>query len=216
MADRPTVSAVADAIPGASFVEVEGSDVYPIAGDVDAVVVEISRFVTGSASLPSPDRSVRAVLFTDLVASTGQAVDAGDEAWRGLLDRHDATVRSCVERAGGSVVKFTGDGVLALLPSAAAGIAVARSIRAELETLGLGVRSGVHVGDVDHRGDDVSGLAVNVAARVMDQAQPGETLVSESVVLSTLGSDITFEEPHTASLKGLPGDWRLYRIRGAD
>lgn len=206
-----TVGAVTAAIPGAVIAQVPGADVYPIAGDVDALITEISEFVTGGPSRLTPLRSVTAVLFTDLVDSTRRAVDAGDAHWRDLLDLHDRTVRRCVRDVGGRVVKYTGDGVLALLPSATGAVDAAASIRDELSTQGLGVRAGVHVGDVDVRGEDVSGLAVITAARISSRAGAGETLVSDSARVATLGSHHEFEMAATVPLKGLPGRWTLHR-----
>ncbi len=212
MASEDVVRRVAEAIDGAVFVQVDGVDVYPIAGDVDPLLTEISRFLTGSAGLPVPEHVVAAVLFTDLVGSTPRAVDAGDDSWRSVLDEHDTRVRLCVEQAGGEVIKFTGDGVLAILPSARAAVQAAHTIRRRLDPLGLETRAGIHVGDVDRRGRDVSGIAVNVAARIMSHAAPGETLVSESVRLAMLGTT-AFDEVESVDLKGVPDRWTLYRPR---
>ena len=205
------VRAVADEIPGARFVQIPGPDTYPIAGDVDALVAEIAEFVTGAPSDLAPERIVAAVLFTDLVDSTRRVVDVGDEHWRDLLDVHDQVVQRCVRQAGGRVVKYTGDGVLALLPSATAALAAARSIRNHLVERGLHIRVGVHVGDVDVRGDDVSGLTVNIAARIMGRAQGGETLVSQSVRTAALGSGLEFDDAGAAELKGFAEPFTLHR-----
>lgn len=205
------VRTVADEIPGASFVQIPGSDTYPIAGDVDALVAEIAQFATGAPSNLAPQRIVAAVLFTDLVDSTQRAVDVGDEQWRNLLDVHDEAVQRCVLHHGGRVVKYTGDGVLALLPSATAALATAQSIREQLADRGLVIRVGVHVGDVDVRDDDVSGLTVNTAARIMGHAEAGETLVSESVRRATLGSGLDFDDAGAVQLKGIPEPFTLHR-----
>jgi len=151
------------------------------------------------------------VLFTDLVDSTQRAVDEGDAQWRDLLDIHDSVVHRCVRHHGGRVVKYTGDGVLALMPSATGAMETAQSIHGHLAERGLHVRVGIHVGDVDVRGDDVSGFAVNVAARIMSQAQAGETLVSEAARESTLGSKHRFGGIGSARLKGVPEEWALHR-----
>jgi class 3 adenylate cyclase len=116
-----------------------------------------------------------------------------------------------VRHHGGRVVKHTGDGVLALLPSATGAMDTARSIIDTLASQGLEVRVGIHVGDVDVRGDDVSGLAVHVAARVMGRARAGETLVSEAVRLATVGCGHDFDDLGTVELKGVPGSWSLFR-----
>jgi class 3 adenylate cyclase len=209
--DEAEVRSVAEAIPGATFVQVAGADVYPIAGDVDLLITEIAEFVTGGPSGLAPLRHVAAVLFTDLVDSTQRAVDEGDAHWRALLDIHDRTVRQCVRHYGGRLVKYTGDGVLALMPSATSALEAGESIRGHLAEQGLRIRVGIHVGDVDMRGDDVSGLAVNVAARIMAHAGADETLVSEAARQSALGSRHRFETIGTTQLKGIPEEWTLHR-----
>jgi class 3 adenylate cyclase len=209
---RPAhVAPVVEAIEGAQLVEVDGVDVLPIAGDPDPLLAEISRFATGTTIAPAPERVVAAVLFTDLVASTDRAAAVGDEMWRSTLDGHDADVAACVSHAGGDVVKFTGDGALAVLPSTRAAISAAHSLQRRLASRGLEVRAGIHVGDIERRGSDVSGLAVNVAARIMDRAAASEILVSESVRVALLGSSASFEPADTVQLKGVPGTWPLYR-----
>ena len=209
MQPEDEVRAVADAIPGALFVQVAGADTFPIAGDVDLLITEIAEFVTGAPSVLTPLRHISAVLFTDLVDSTRRAVDEGDAHWRDLLDVHDRTVRRSVRDQGGRVVKYTGDGVLALLPSATAAMETVQSIRGQLAEQGLQIRAGIHVGDVDVRGDDVSGLAVNIAARIMGHAHAAETLLSDGARQATLGSSHGFEESLTTELKGIPGSWTL-------
>jgi len=205
------IRAVAAAIPGSEIVQVNGIDVFPIAGDVDALVVETVQFVTGNSPALAPERAVAAVLFTDLVDSTRRAVDEGDRRWRDLLDVHDKVVQQCVAHQGGRVVKYTGDGVLALLPSATSALEAARSIGDELRRHGLEMRAGAHVGDVDVRGDDVSGIGVNVAARIMGRAATGETLVSESLRLAALGSGFRFDATRIAELKGVAEESTLHR-----
>ena len=215
MLPRESCVGVAEAIDGARFVELPGADMYPIAGDVDALLAEITSFATGSVQLPAPDRVVGAVLFCDMVGSTEQAADMGDERWRSLLDHHDEVVRHAVARHGGRVVKYTGDGVLAILPSATGALGAAETIRSELGVEGLQLRLGVHVGEVDERGEDVSGIAVNIAARIMHEAASGEVLVSESVRLATAGSSFVFDQARSVELKGVPGPWTLHRWAGS-
>ena len=205
------VRGVAEEIPNSSFVQVDGADTHPVAGDVDSLVTEISQFVTGAPSELTPHRMLSAVLFTDLVESTQRAVDEGDDRWSGLLDVHDQAVERCVRHHGGRVVKYTGDGVLALLPSATSALETVEAIRERLAEAELHIRAGVHVGDVDVRGDDVSGIAVNVAARIMGRANSGETLVSAAVRESSLGSDLRFDEVGSVQLKGIPEAFTLHR-----
>jgi class 3 adenylate cyclase len=203
--------AVAGEIEGAVFVQVAGADHFPISGDVDELITEIAEWVTGAPSELTPLRQVTAVLFTDLVDSTRRAVTEGDADWRNLLDVHDRTVHEGVRRYGGRVVKYTGDGVLALMTSATSALDAARLIRDRLLERGLHIRVGVHVGDVDVRGEDVSGISVNIAARIMGHAEADEILVSEATRQVTLGSHHRFEKLHTTELKGIPDQWTLHR-----
>jgi class 3 adenylate cyclase len=205
------VRAVVDGIPGARLVEVAGADVYPISGDVDPLIREIAEFVTGAPSALTPLRHLSAVLFTDLVDSTKRAVAAGDAQWRELLDVHDRAVKDSVRGLGGRVVKYTGDGVLALMSSATDALDAALMIQERLATQDLAIRAGVHVGDVDTRGTDVSGVSINIAARIMGRAGSGEILVSEAARLATLGSGHRFEAAETTTLKGIPEEWALFR-----
>jgi class 3 adenylate cyclase len=202
-------------IAAATTVELDGCDHFPFVGDVDAFVAEITAFVVGERRLPPPQRLVSAVLFTDLVGSTERAAALGDADWKALLDRHDAVVRAIVGRGGGSVIKTTGDGVLALLPSAGVCLRVAVAIRRDLSAEGLDVRIGAHVGDIDRRGDDVSGLAVNIASRVMSHADAGEIVVTTSIVAAVAGQALEFVPLGARELKGVPGAWELFRLAGS-
>jgi class 3 adenylate cyclase/pimeloyl-ACP methyl ester carboxylesterase len=197
-------------IPDAQHLVLAPGDMFPVVGGVDDVVAEISRLLTGEVRLPAPERQMAVILFTDLVGSIRKAASTGDAAWRRLLDRHDAVNRSAVTRRGGEVIKTTGDGVLALLPSATAAIEAAQTIRAQLRDEDLEVRVGIHVGEIDHRGEDVSGLAVNIAARIMASAEPGQILTSAFVAHSTDAAPFTSLGPRT--LKDVDGTWELFTV----
>jgi len=200
----------ASQISGATLVELNGADHFPFVGDVDAVVAEIAAFIVGERRLPPPRRLLAALMFTDLVASTERAVSLGDEQWKSVLDRHDVTVRAAVGGCGGTVVKTTGDGVFALLPSAGAAVRAAKRVRDELAADGLEVRIGIHVGDVDRRGDDVSGLGVHIAARAMAVADAGQVVVTASVPAAVTGQAAAFETLGPHEFKGIPGTWELF------
>jgi class 3 adenylate cyclase/alpha-beta hydrolase superfamily lysophospholipase len=203
-------------LPNVSLVVLDGRDHFPFSGDIDALVAEIADFVVGEHRLPPPERVLAAVMFTDLVGSTERAASIGDQRWKAMLDRHDAAIRRAVGRSGGTVVKTTGDGVLALFPSAAIATYTAAQLSRQLAADDLSVRIGIHVGDVDHRGDDVSGLAVNIAARVMSKAGANELFVTASVVASLAGQGTTFESVGPHDLKGVPGTWELFRAVSRD
>lgn len=213
MVPESSIDEVHRDIPGSEMVSLPGGDIFPIAGDVDAIVAEVAVFLTGEVRLPAPDRAVAAVLFTDLVSSTERAADEGDRRWRDLLDAHDGTIRRSVAGQAGRVVKTTGDGVLAVLPSVGSALQAAYDIERRLTDDGLAIRAGVHVGDIDERADgDVSGLAVNIAARVMAQGGPGEIMVSEAARQATLGSGLAFADARTVELKGVPESWTIHRF----
>jgi class 3 adenylate cyclase/alpha-beta hydrolase superfamily lysophospholipase len=202
----------ASRIPGATYVELDGADYFPFLGDVDSVLAEIAAFVVGEHRLPPPQRHVAVVMFTDLVGSTERAAALGDAGWKSLLDRHDATVRGVVGRSGGTVVKTTGDGVLALLPSASEALRAAARVHSALATDALEVRIGVHVGDIDRRGEDVSGLAINIAARVTALAGAKQTFVTASVPVAVAGQPSQFATVGQHQLKGVPGMWEIFEL----
>jgi class 3 adenylate cyclase len=200
-------------IPGAALVVLAGGDVSPNAGDVDALVAEIARFVTGEHRVPAADRRLVGLLFTDLVQATARMSASGDSSWRRVLDEHDSIGRQTVGRHGGTVVKTTGDGVLATFDNASRALECASALRAALQDLGLAVRMGIHAGEVEGRGDDVAGIAVHLAARVMAEAGPDEILVSASVPIVSAGGAFRFEPVGARALKGLPGEWELFRLQ---
>jgi class 3 adenylate cyclase len=152
------------------------------------------------------------ILFTDIVGSTEQLARLGDAAWRTKLDRHAQIVEDGLGRFDGRLVKRTGDGALATFTGPASAAQAARWILDGLAAEELRSRAGVHVGDIEVQGDDIAGLAVHVAARVMDQAGDGEVLVSRTVRDLTAGSDLRFEDRGAHALKGVPEDWQLYAL----
>ncbi len=200
----------AQQIPDAQHVPLPAGDPFPFGYGVDDLIVEISRYLTGKARLPAPDRQIAVILFTDLVGSTRRAESAGDAAWKALLDRHDDVNQSAVNRRGGEVIKTTGDGILALLPSATAAVEAAQTIRTQLRDERLEVRIGIHLGEIDRRGEDVSGLAVNIAARIMASAEPGEILVSGVVAQTTDAA--SFRALGSRALKDVEGTREIFAI----
>ncbi|MDQ4048749.1 MAG: adenylate/guanylate cyclase domain-containing protein [Actinomycetota bacterium] len=203
---------IAQHIPGARYVELEGSDGLFSVGDSEAVLGEIEEFLTGARHEREADRVLATVMFTDIVGSTERAAELGDSRWRSLLERHDAVLRRELDRHRGRCVKSTGDGVLATFDGPARAVRAAGAISRAVRPLGLEIRSGLHTGEVEVIGDDVGGLAVHIGARVMSHAQPGEVLVSSTVKDLVVGSGIDFEERGTRELKGVPGEWRLFAV----
>ncbi len=205
---------LAERIPGARYVELDGSDSLFSAGDSEAILGEIEEFLTGERHEPEPDRVLATVLFTDICGSTERAAELGDSAWRSLLERHDDLVRAEIARHRGKAVKSTGDGVLATFDGPARAIGAARSIEESVHRLGIQIRAGLHTGECEIIGDDVGGLAVHIGARVMDKAGPGEVLVSSTVKDLVVGSGIHFRERGAHELRGVPGEWSLYAVGG--
>jgi class 3 adenylate cyclase len=206
---------LAEHIPDARLVVLEGQDHAPFAGDSDRIVAEIERFLTGeSHDRAADDRLLATILFTDIVESTGRASALGDAKWRGLLDEHDATVDVELTRHRGRKVKTTGDGVLALFDGPARAVRCGEALRDGLRGLGIEIRAGLHTGEVEVRGDDVGGIAVHIAARVLGLASPGEVLVSRTVTDLVAGSGIGFTDRGEHPLKGVTGSWQLFAVEG--
>jgi class 3 adenylate cyclase len=201
---------LASQIPGARYVELEGIDHSPWAGDSESVLGEIEEFLTGTRSTPEADRVLATVMFTDIVGSTERAAELGDSRWRELLASHQEVVRRELTRFRGREVKTLGDGCLATFDGPARAIRCGRAISEAAGTLGLEVRTGLHSGEVELMDEDVGGIAVHIAARVGALAGPGEVLVSSTVKDLVAGSDIRFEDRGATRLKGISDDWRLF------
>jgi pimeloyl-ACP methyl ester carboxylesterase len=204
--------ALAREIPGARYVELPGDAHPPWAGDTEALVAEIQQFLTGSRAPVEVERVLATVLFTDIVSSTERAVALGDRAWRELLDRHHARVRQEIARHRGQEVNDGGDGFFAPFDGPARAIRCATAIRDMVRSLGLEVRAGVHTGECERTDDTIAGIAVNTGARVMAEAGPGEVLVSTTVKDLVAGSGLEFRDRGTRTLKGIPGEWRLFAV----
>jgi class 3 adenylate cyclase len=185
----------------------EATDRYDIAFSrgVRNVVVDTLELQPGQAR-----RLLATVLFTDIVGSTERAQATGDRRWRELLDAHDEAARRLVAREGGRRIKSTGDGVLAVFDGPGRAIRCAVALRKELEGLGIEIRAGIHTGELDVTDDDVGGIAVHIAARIVATAGPGEILVSRTVRDLVTGSGIALEDRGTHTLKGLSDPWQLF------
>lgn len=208
--------AVAESIPNARFVELPGHDIVPFLGDIDALLTEIRAHLTGERHGTAAERVFAAVMFTDLVGSTEEVVRRGDGPWRALLADHAEMVRHEVLRYGGRLVKDLGDGTLCTFPSPGAALRCALVLVHRCESqLGVPMRAGVHGGEVEVRGGDVAGINVHIAARVSALAQPGEVLVSTTLVDLVAGSPFAFEDRGTHELKGVPGPRQVWAAREA-
>jgi class 3 adenylate cyclase len=161
------------------------------------------------------DRVLATVMFSDIVSSTEKAAEIGDRRWRDVLDRHDALVRAELGAHGGREIKATGDGFLALFDAPARAIRCALAIRKDVRDVGLEVRIGLHSGEVELRGADIGGIAVNIGARVAAAGDAGDVVVSSTVRDLVAGSGIGFTDRGPHALKGVPDRWRLFVVNDA-
>ncbi|MGZ8763122.1 MAG: serine aminopeptidase domain-containing protein [Acidimicrobiia bacterium] len=205
---------VADHIPGARFIELEGIDHFWAVGDLDSVLDEVEEVATGVRPITDANRVLATVMFTDIVRSTERATELGDRRWRELLDAHDAAVRIQLQRFGGREINTTGDGFFATFDGPGRAIRCACAVRDTVRPLAIEVRAGLHIGEIELRGDDVTGMAVHIGARVSALAAPGEVLVSSAIPPLVFGSGIDFDERGEHRLKGVPGSWTLFAVDG--
>jgi class 3 adenylate cyclase len=201
---------LAQHIAGARYVELPGSDHILFLGDTDRVADEIEEFLTGSRPEVEPDRVLATVLFTDIVDSTRRAVELGDRDWRVLRDRHDDAIRQELARFRGHEVKTLGDGFLATFDGPARAVRCASAIIDRVRPLGMNVRSGLHTGEIEMQREDVGGIAVHIAARVVGLAGSGEVLVSSTVRDLVAGSGLRFHDRGSHAAKGLSEPLRLF------
>ena len=202
---------VAALIPTARFREYEGEDAY---GWLEAPwLLEVEEFLTGRrSSRPPSDRVLATVMFTDIVGSTERISRLGDERWRHKLDEHNQLIRGCLARWRGVEIKTNGDGFLATFDGPGRAASCAAEIVERVASLGLTVRAGVHTGECELRDNDVTGLAVHIAARVMQEAAPGEVLASSTVRDLVVGSGLRWIDRGPHALRGVADEWRLYAL----
>lgn len=203
---------VARHIRGARYEELPGNP--RIAWDnAERLLQLIEEFVTGQVHAQPPRRVLATLLMTDIVDSTRQLAKLGDAAWRTLLDRHDGVIRDCVERHEGRLIDAAGDGTLVRFEAPGAAIDCAQALHAEMRELSLGIRAGIHIGEVELREEGrIGGMAVHIAARVLGRAAENETWVSRTVRDVLIGSEYRFKERGIHALKGVPSKWPLYAI----
>lgn len=200
-------------IPNSRLVALSGADHPPWLGDnTDDIVQAIGEFLTGTKSNPAIDTVLATVMFSDIVDSTKKVENLGDKGWLDLLDAHNKVVRSELGRFRGCEIKSTGDGFLMTFDGPARAIHCAKSISQGLEELGLRVRTGIHIGEVDIGGDDVHGIAVHVASRVADLASADEILISRTVRDLVAGSGLKFVLRGKYPLKGLQEPMEVYGV----
>ena len=204
---------LASRIPGARMVELAGADHAPWFTEPDRIATEVEDLLTGSHAAPSLSRrALRTVLFTDIVASTGHAAATGDERWRAVLHRFREITTDLTERFGGTVVQHTGDGHLITFESPTQAIRCAEALCANVATLGIQIRAGIHTGECELLDTDIGGIAVHIAARICGRADADEILVSRTVRDLVVGSGTGFEDRGSVELRGVPGSWQLLAV----
>jgi class 3 adenylate cyclase len=210
----PDSRLMADAIPNATLVEIDGRDHVPWASDLDATMPHVEGFLSGIRNAADLDRVLATVLFTDIVSSTERAAELGDRAWRQLLDTHHAVVRAHLARYRGREIDTAGDGFLAAFDGPARAVRCGQAVVAALNAIGLEIRAGVHTGECELAEGKPRGIAVHIGARVAHQATAGEVLVSSTVKDLVAGSGLSFHDRGEHELKGVPGRWHLYAAIG--
>lgn len=188
------------------------NDIYPFVKSTSQILDEIETFITREALKADADRALATILYTDMVASTERAATLGDRRWRNVMETHLAVSQTIIDQHRGRLVRTTGDGVLATFDGPGRAIRCALALKGVIRTLGIEIRAGLHTGEVEVMGDDVGGIAVHLAARVMSAAGPGEVLVSSAVPPLVAGSGIEFDDRGERELKGVPGSWKLFAV----
>jgi len=205
---------LAEHIPGAKYAEIPGTDHMVVDQETqDIIADQIQEFITGERRRLEPDRVVATVMFTDIVGSTQRAAEVGDGRWRELRGSWHSVMRKELAVFRGREVDTAGDGLLATFDGPARAIRCACSVRERVHALGLQVRTGLHTGECEVVGDGVVGIAVHIGARIAAMAGPDEVLVSSTVRDLVAGSGLKFVDRGTHSLKGVPGDWRLFVVQ---
>lgn len=210
---------MAERIPNCTYLEFPTKSHLPNLDDTHNLVNAIVQFVhstqAGTAK-PETEKRLSTALFTDIVQSTDKLLTMGDHAWRKMLDTHDAIAHQTVSDYRGRIVKNTGDGILAVFDGPVKALQCAQALISSLQEIDLPIRAGLHVGEVVNRGEDITGIAVNIAARVMDKAQSGQVLLTKTLKDLTGGSDIEFESLGKFRLKGLPEEFELFTPSNQD
>lgn len=205
--------AMADAIPGARFVEIDGHDHLPWMGDAAAVTDAIELHVTGGVAGGSHTRTLATVLFTDIVDSTQTLTSMGDERWADTIQRHNDICRQIFDEMDAWAVKSGGDGFMACLPTPEKGVTCAHQIIAATSELGLRLRAGIHTGELERVDvDDIAGLTVNIAARISGLAGPNELLASRLTSDLLVGSRHTIRQFGIHDLKGVPSPVEIVSV----
>lgn len=202
---------IASHIPGARYVELEGVDHLWWINEEGTISSEIEEFLTGVRPVANLDRTLATVLFTDIVNSTARALELGDYHWRALLERHNQLVRQEIRVYRGREVRHTGDGFFITFQGPSQAIRCAQAVKDAIKELDIEIRAGIHTGEVELIEGEIGGVAIHLAARIVDMAGPDEILASGTVKDLVVGSGIEFLDRGQHQLKGIPGQWHLYQ-----
>jgi len=203
---------IAEHIQGAKYVELAGEDHMPMMGDVEALLNEVREFLTGERAAPEIDRVLTTILFCDIVDSTGRAAQAGDRAWKDLLERFYALANEKLKHFRGRLLDSAGDGLFAAFDGPARAVRCGAALAEAVQALGVQLRVGVHTGECEVLGDKYSGIAVHLGARVAGAAEPGQVLVTSTVKDLVVGSGLRFHDLGPRALKGVAEPWALSRL----
>jgi pimeloyl-ACP methyl ester carboxylesterase/DNA-binding winged helix-turn-helix (wHTH) protein len=206
---------LAEHIPGARYAEIPGTDHTVTDSDTQNVIAdEIEEFVTGGAlHRPEPDRVLATVMFAYIEESSPREAQIGEERWRELLKRSYEVLRTELAAFRGRELKTTGDGLMATFDGPARAIRFACSAREKVRGLGLRIRTGLHTGECELIGNDVRGIAVDIAAQVTSLANPDEVLLSSTVKDLVAGSNLQFADRGMHTFEAVPGEWHLFKAR---
>ena len=200
-------------IADARYIESLSADHLPWTGEsVDQDLDEIQQFLTGSKPDMDANRFLTTALFCDIVNSTGALARLGDRAWGGTLARYYEVMRGVIQRYKGQEIDTAGDGLFAVFSLPARAVRCAVALREAVRVLGIELRFGIHTGECQRQGDNMVGIAVRTAARIMSLAQPGEVLVSRTLTDLVAGSGLDFQDRGMYTLKNVPGEWRLFCV----
>ena len=205
---------LAERIEKAKYIEWDCDDhVWNFAPNWREAQNDMIEFVTGVRPGSGARKLFSTVLFTDIVDSTKRAREMGDEGWRAMIELHDSISRLRIEKQGGQLIRRTGDGILATFPDPGSAVSAALELSMALSGSGVPIRAGLHMGQVEIRDDgEITGIAVNIAARVQALANEGEVLISQTLCDMLMGSEFTMHDRGEHHLKGIDGAWRVHQV----
>ena len=204
---------LADNIPGAKYIEYPNGGHLPWHEERESIIKDLKSFFseTGNEN-KAVDRSLATILFTDIENSTLKMTDMGDEKWSEKLDKHDKIMEDAVKNYSGRIVKNTGDGILAVFDGPVRSIECAKVSIENMKNIGLDIRCSLHVGEIVWRNEDITGIAVNIASRILDRCESGNVVISKNLRDLLGRSEFAIEELGDYSLKGVEGDWKLFKV----